>query len=218
MILLLAACAPTLMQTARTTGQGGFEAGVEGGLVRVSARDTEGEGSGTTVPVVNFVGRYGVSDRVDLGARVGFVGYGLQAKFLLTEPDALSGPRIAIVPEVAAIGGGGGQNGPRSFVARTNLGVLVGVPFEDDNEVTFGILSSNTLFGAGGGVGGAAGQIGLSVGVALQTTDTVQLMPEIGYKPLTYAVGQAEGDTAAGTTTGLRQLSFQLGVLVHNPR
>src|SRR5437868_24669 len=75
------------VQRAGTLGKGNFEFGVEpgfwGGLV--TSRDL-GVGN-LYLPSVNFSGRYGVSDRFDIGGRIGG-DLMLMAKILLTDPES----------------------------------------------------------------------------------------------------------------------------------
>lgn len=220
-LLLLGGCAPTLVQTASTVGKNQFEVGVEPGVARVAfAPDTDEEESnevtvtrGYTAPVLNLAFRYGISDRVDLGARFGFVGYTLQARFALL-PQEPGRFRLSVAPEMsilsASLGGTGGVLG------RFNLGVLGGIPV-GEHELVLGALGMTTFAGGtanGGGAGGFIGLFGGSVGFAAQVDDNVRLLPEIGYRPVL-----AAGASVTGAGNGLETLyvpawSFTLGILI----
>ncbi|MCA9570162.1 MAG: hypothetical protein KC656_20100 [Myxococcales bacterium] len=202
--LFLTGCAPTLVQTARTVGEGNFQGAIEPGFTMVSADGVTGG-----VPVVNFAGRYGVSEKVDVGVRIGSVGYALQGKFALTDPTDAAKTQISIVPEVSAIAAGG------AFLARANVGALFGIPV-GESELTIGALTSNTIGGAGGAGGGAGGfvsQVGGSVGYAAKL-GAVRLMPEVGFKPLVIGGGTASGAGSSGGVAFVPNVSFALGILV----
>src|SRR5687768_16316244 len=88
----LLGCASATLQTARTNGQGNFQFAVEPGVVYPSLL-------GGVFPSLNLSGRYGVSDRVDLGLRLGTSSfYEVQSKFLLTDPADIDGVALALAP------------------------------------------------------------------------------------------------------------------------
>src|SRR5262245_47544450 len=106
-LLAVSGCAAATLQTARTNGKGAFQAGIEPGVWVVT-----GAGAAIWVPSLNVSGRYGVSDRVDIGARVGTTLYEFQTKFALTDPAALDSIAFALAPSTTVFGfGGGGSAG-----------------------------------------------------------------------------------------------------------
>lgn len=80
---LLAGC-PSVqsVQTAKTAGQGNLEVGIEPGIIGVA-----GNGGGGFLPTVNASFRGGVSDRVDIGGRIGTSLIEVHGKFMFTDPQ-----------------------------------------------------------------------------------------------------------------------------------
>lgn len=194
-----------MMQTARTLGAGNVEAGVEGGGALPSLGGSEGL---YALPIGSLVGRVGVHDRIDVGARVGYAGVAAQTKLLLTNPADSTGFRLAIVPELAVSALGS------NFFVDVNLAVLTGVPI-GDHELTLGLLSNTTGFSFDDD---APMLLGGSVGFAFRVGSQHQVMPELGYKHR--VVGQPKRGEYAGPgfRPGRGELMLQVGILIRNER
>lgn len=184
-LLTMAGCSVSAVQTARTNGQGNLQVGLEPGVLGAGAG-----GVGGVWPAMDVAVRYGISDRVDLGGRMGSSsGVEFQSKFQLTGDD---GVVVALAPSlitafVAAGGAGGG------FVS-VPVPLLVDVPLGESTLVLGPRLRPTFAYGAGGGV--TASGVGLSgggtLGIALPVADTVKLLPEFGAElPLSGGVGVA---------------------------
>lgn len=195
MLMIASGCATSSFQTARTNGEGNFQLGVEPGVIGV-----QGGGIGFVAPSFNIAGRYGITDGVDLGARIGSMGYEVQAKIALTDhsdPDALA---LALAPGVTAIGAGGGGAG--FFLLAARIPFLIGIPV-GDSEFTIG-PRLEPLFIAGGGGGQGAGGFGLGAGVSLgfaaKLGSKFWLMPEASFGTPLFGAVAAGGDTASGVS------------------
>src|SRR5688572_17235135 len=75
----------TTLQRAKTLGKGKFEFSLEPGVL---AGTTLGTAGFIAAPRADLAGHFGVSDRVDLGFRLGSVGLEVQSKFELTRRDS----------------------------------------------------------------------------------------------------------------------------------
>ncbi len=199
------------VQTARTVGEGNFQFAVEPSAWGAASPD----GGGALVGF-NIAGRYGVSDRFDLGGRVGTTGAQLMGKVMFTDPEA-DGVRLALAP---AGGGFGLAAGGAGFGMLTlQVPLLIGVPVGEHSELTLGPRVHNILI-VGGGGGEAAGANfllgGLSVGFAGALGPNFRLMPELTVE---YPIVASAGATGAGGATELIGgdaiiWAFNLGFLV----
>lgn len=203
MLLLaaLSACAPATLQTARTNGEGNFQFAVEPGVLAAV-----GGGGAAVIPALNLSGRYGVSDRVDMGLRIGTLIYQLkflltyeyQLKFLLTDPAATDTTAVSIAPSTFLFFVG--ASGAGLLYWDTRVPVLFGIPTGDGSEFTVGPKVHTTVLGAGGGGVGGGGLIlyaGGTVGYAAKVGDKFRIMPGIDLE-----VPIVAGVTASTTGTG----------------
>ncbi len=185
-------CAGT-MQTARTNGTGNFQFGVEPGATILSSS----EGS-ITAPSFNLAGRYGITDTIDLGARIGTALYEIQSKFMLTDPNDQSGIAMSIAPSFTAIGAGTGDGG--SFYLGTKIPFLIGIPV-GDSELTIAPRLSPSFITAGSGDSDVTGFIlsgGGSVGFAARLGDTFWILPEISVEiPFVGGATASSGDSSS---------------------
>jgi len=211
--LLAAACAPATVQTARTNGQGNFQFGIEpGAIVGV------GGGGSAAGPAVNFAGRYGVTDRIDVGGRLGTSLYEIQVKAMLSDPAATDSMAISIAPStmIFAIGAGGAS----AFIADTRVPLLFGLPTGGGSEFTFGPSLRPTFVGGGGGGASAGGLLlsaGGQVGYAARLADNFRLVPQLDVSvPVLGAAAASGGDaSASGVDAGIggALVGIQLGLL-----
>ena len=97
-LVLASGCASIgSMQTADTLGKGNFQFAVEPGVW--GATSISEDVDGFAVPHLDFAARYGVSETVDIGARLGSSLAELQTKFLLTDVNDPS-KAISLAPSV----------------------------------------------------------------------------------------------------------------------
>lgn len=166
------------VQTADTLGAGRLQVGIEPGVAGV----IEPSRRVSLAPAADVAVRYGATDRLDVGGRFGQSGLELQLKLMVTPPGsrvAVSvAPHLAGQLRVSSTAAGGldvtGQLvnlglpvliglrlGAHQLVLGPRLHLLASVPFDTTERAT-------RLFAAGG-----------SVGVALQVSRAVAVMPEL---------------------------------------
>lgn len=208
LVAWLIGCAPATVQMARTSGKGTFELGLEPG---VQASYVEEEL--TAVPTANLAARYGVSDKLDLGARVGTGLYELQLKYMFTDPAATDEMAISIAPAGTLLAGGLPGVGGLYWSGR--LPVLFGIPMGDGSELTFGPVGSALLLTAGAGSSRAlalVGTVGGQVGYAARVADNLWLVPQLDFGVPVLAAAGARGNATAEVSAGYA-VGFQLGLL-----
>ncbi len=203
------------IQTAHTVGEGNFQGAIEPGLIAVPNTVNLNGGSGTTVlPTVNFAGRYGVTDRFDLGGRFGSSLYEITAKFQFTDDD---GTVVSLAPDATfaffAVGGVG------AGVFRTQFPLLIGIP-TGDHQLVVGpnwVFATTAAGGGGGAAGGTAMGPGAQVAYSLKLSDGFRLHPELSVKfPGMIAVAAASGGGATASGAGSSTtpvIGFNVGLL-----
>ncbi|QSQ12968.1 hypothetical protein JY572_32170 [Myxococcus landrumensis] len=203
------------VQTADTLGQGKFQFAMEPGLGGAGVVSGEGV-EGFYYPHIDLAMRYGVSDRVDLGVRIGSSLAELQSKFLLTHPD---NPDLAIslAPSVMGLFVGTDEDAVVGSYVNVAMPLLVGFKTSGGSEFVLGPRVSYTRIGAGGGGESAAVNllnVGTSVGYAIRVTEGFRLMPEVGFSvPVvgTFHSRDSDSELASGFNGGFVQ--FKLGFL-----
>jgi len=140
-----------------------------------------------------------VSDRVDIGARIGSVGYDVQAKIMLTDPSAHDSIAMSLAPQVTAIGAGG--SGAGFFLMRSAIPLLIGLPV-GDSEFTVAPRVSPWFFGGGGGgesAGGLALFVGGEAGFAARVGEKFWILPHVtfDYPVLAAAAGGGQSGVAS---------------------
>jgi hypothetical protein len=200
-----------MVQTAQTLGKGGWEVSIDPGVNGLIQYPTPG-------PVLHGAFRYGVTDSIDIGGRVGTTFLEFQSKFLLTAPEnpvvAVSiAPAVGVLFAFAALGG----------VPTLNASVPLLVGFKlGPHELTLGPRLQNTFF-FGETEADASAYIlnaGGSLGFAAQVTEKFRILPEISFAtPLVIgAIGGETGDEAIPFNFGLVFYSFNLGFQFGSPR
>lgn len=204
-------CAGT-MQTARTNGDGNFQFGVEPGVIHyTSAGATEGRAITLTRPSFNLAGRYGVTDSIDIGARIGTILYEIQAKFMLTDPSDQQAIALSLAPSVSVLGGSLDGHSD-TFYAGAKIPLLIGIPIGSSELTLTPRLSplvlteavngnSNTTFILSGGG---------SVGFAARVGNKFWIVPEVSVDIPFLGATAAGGDTGAGV--GFAGTFINLGV------
>lgn len=188
---LSSACATyATLQTTRPLGKGVTQVAVEPGVVGAMS----GTDLGGVAPRVDLSIRHGITEAVDIGARLGLGGLDVFGKFLVVQSD--DSLRIALVPTagllymVSSSGGGG--------VLNLSLPVLFGVPLGEHELVVGPKLYNTTLFGGVSEAGGAINVLmgGATVGFAARLSGGFTVLPEIAV--LTPLVGSSTS-TGQGT-------------------
>ncbi len=194
------------VQRADTLGRNNFQVGIEPGVLALPSLQAAVQVP-LIAPMVDVSVRYGVSEGVDVGGRIGTTGLELQGKFLLTKP----GDRhvaVSIAPTA-----GGFFFGLLNYAA-LNLPVLIGIKL-GDHELTFGPrLTGQFLFGAGAGTSAAISGLlaGLSLGFAAQLSEHFALLPEITVSiPVLGSVGIAGMTSASVAQQIVPVVQFKLG-------
>lgn len=190
------------MQRAETLGKGNREFAAEIGMVGAG-----GQGTVVAVPNPSFAARFGVSDRVDIGGRMGFSAIAFTTKVMLTEPGS-DGVKLSLAPEIGAF---------PLFVAwlgHLQMPLLIGIPMGGNNEMILGPRAHGYAIGTT--ADGTAGfvMVGTSVGFAFDLGG-LTLLPELTLEYPTFAgtsVGNVStADNLLGSNTLL--FNFQVGLL-----
>jgi hypothetical protein len=190
----------TTFQTADTNGRGKLQMALEGSSTGI----TTPSGS-VSIPTSNVAARYGVTDNVDIGARVGTVGGELMAKVRLSgAPGQLS---LALAPSVGGISLGGAS------LLSAQLPVLVGVPLGQHQLVlspkvhiyrasaigdttsengTTQVTASASLISAGTGVA-----------LALKLGESLRIVPELSVIYPLMVTGSASDGSTTETGSGM---------------
>lgn len=186
-------------QPARTMPERGFAVGVEGsGIGAFSDEGDELEGT------FSVTGRYAVSDRVEIGARVGTTRPEIMAKFRL-DPGKEGTTAISFAPSVGGfIVTATGIFGLNSY---GQLPILVGIPIGRHELVFGGAVHLAHAVDIETKVWGFALSPGASVGFVAQPTPWLSIVPNLA---LAMALLHA-GPMGAGTTD---TLAYQLGVAI----
>ncbi len=198
--LALLGCATIgTLQRAQTAGEDQLQVALEPGLY--GAQDGGDVG---LIPYGNVAARYGVSDSFDVGARVGFAGAELQAKWRVTPSDA---------PVVVAVApNAGGLFFGESSLVTAQLPVIVEVPVGEHALV---LGPKAWMVGAGAG-DTRASMLGLggSVGVALRLGPSFVILPEYAavrpvYGAYADVFGESGGETV-DTSFAMTHLSLSM--------
>lgn len=205
---LLTGCASSaVFSNARTLGAGNFEGVVEpqyiGGAVGEEAFG---------VPTLAVSGRYGVSDKVDLGARLGGSGLTLLSKFRLLDAQE-SGFDLTLAPSVGGLYLGAADAGGVGF-GTASLPLLFGINTGPRNQLVVGPSSNLLLLGGGeGGDSAVAGVLGVggNLGYQLWIGEGFAIQPELAVTAPVLAFAGATG-LGSGAAAGFGGVGFQFGV------
>jgi hypothetical protein len=186
-------------QPARTMPAGGFAVGVEGSGIGVFS-DAGDKQEGT----LSIAGRYAVTDRIEIGARVGSVRPEIMAKFRLDQGKP-GKTAISLAPSVGAfVATATGIVGVNSY---GQLPILVGIPVGRHEFVFSGALHFAHAVNVDTNVWGFALGPGASVGFVAQPLPWLSILPNLALAmPLLHA-----GPTGPGTSD---TLAYQLGLAI----
>lgn len=216
--LFATGCASTsTMGLARTLNKGavqGWIAAEGGGIVVPSA--TPGGGAGTGYPMVEGGVRFGASDHVELGARLGFNGLTLEGKFaLLRSPTMDSGINLSLNPMAGFFGLSVGS----AFIGNVafQLPLLIGIDFAG-HELVFGPRIYDQLYFGGLSSGTTSGSVALnllsaggSIGFAIKA-GPIRILPEVSVLVPFLSTGAVSGGGSASTGVDVGGFIFQAGI------
>jgi hypothetical protein len=178
-LVLLAGCPSfSTMGTARTLprGKGQFFVAPGGMVLQDFQQDSAGQDQSFGLPSVEFGGRYGVTDDVEVGAKVWLLGAEIDTKFaLLRSPSADAGLDVSLAPAISLYPfSAGDQNVTYAWV---HLPLLVGVNLGGSQLVVGPRVSGMFLTGSGDDV--SALWLGGSLGYAWKLADGFRILPEV---------------------------------------
>lgn len=219
-VLVTSGCASTsTMGLARTLNKGAFQGWVaaEGGGIIAAGASPGSPASGTGYPMVEGGVRVGASDHVELGARLGFNGLGIEGKFaLLRSPTMDTGVNLSLNPMIGFFGIALGSlfGGNLSF----QVPLLIGIDFSG-HELVFGPRIYDQIYfggiaGTGTGTGSAAINLlsaGGSVGIALKA-GPLRILPEFSVLVPFLATGGVTGGGGVASGAGVGGFIFQAGI------
>lgn len=199
------------LTTAHGVGKGNLQGAVEPGVGMVA-----GDGGSVIYPNLNLAMRYGVSDKVDIGGRIGTTSYEVIGKYVFTDggTDQLV---VSVAPSATfwafSFGGAGG-----GFFAY-QLPVLFGIP-TGESQLVVGPKLKHVVGLASGGDASSSGSVifgGAVVGYSAKLGDKFRLHPEVAVDvPLIAgASASAGGDSVGGSTSvgGAALVGVNLGLL-----
>ncbi len=207
-LLLLSGCASVgALQPAHVSGKGKGQLGLE-----LSQQANWNRGSFVSYPMVGVAGRYGVSDRVDLGGRIGPTGLEAQVKVQLSAPGS-TGVIFSLAPSVG-VAATDAQDVKLRYL-NIALPLLIGVPLPRGHQLILCPRVFDTLYNLdSGSLYGTLNTLflGASIGVGLRVWK-LWLIPEFGVAhPMlvsTLRSGGPGGTFAIGATTTF-QLNFSV--------
>lgn len=179
------------MGLARTLNQGAIQGWVapEGAGAIPINRPAGVTTGGIGWPNIEGGVRVGVTDRVELGGRLGFNGIMAEGKFGILRPETTdSGFNLSINPGIGFIGYGAGSGAGGGFVGVLTFSVpiLMGIDFGGHELVIGPRIIDQLLFGSfssssGGGASSTVNvfYVGGSVGFAIKVSGGFRIMPEI---------------------------------------
>lgn len=205
-VLALSGCATVgVFQAPQTLGKGRWQVAAELGSQAQAATDAI-----ALYPVFGVTGRYGVSETVDVGARLGPSGLELQGKVMLTPR---TGTVVSLAPSV-----GGTFAVPSGLVlgsAQAAIPVLIGVPLGPRAQLIFAPRVHDTLLVLFAGQAGATVNtvsLGGAIGVAIPIK-RLQLIPDVGFlAPI--ATTTWRSDLPPGTAWVQGRWTFQANLTV----
>lgn len=202
-------------QTARTLGKGRSRVAVE-----ASAWGAVSPAATRLAPDVAVAARWGLTDRFDLGGRIGGHGLELDAKLQLTPPKR-PGLVVSLAPAV-----GGGTLAVRTAVATTayvQVPVLLGLRLGSRVRLVLGPKLELWYVRAGdsststGIVAARFFGVGTSVGVSVRLTRGLRVLPELTviYPVAAWGVTSTTAATHTGLLVGTAKgVAAQVGVAV----
>ena len=165
------------------------------------------------MPTVNLSGRYGITDRFDLGGRFGTSLIELHGKVMFTDPADPEALQIAFAPQLGGIFvGAAGESAGYGWL---NAPVLFDIPV-GQHDIVVG-PRVHTTFAGGGGGGGVLFSIGSSIGFAAKVGNTARILPELAVVvPLAGSISGGGTDFLGGGVIYTVNLGILLGGRDHS--
>lgn len=181
------------MGTARTLpkGRGQFFIAPGATVLQDFQQRDDGSSESFGLPSLEFGGRYGVTDRVELGGKIWMLGMEIDSKFALVRaetPDA--GVDVALAPAVSFYPFRSGDTD--ATYAYFHLPLLIGVN-AGGSQLVIGPRVSDLVI-RGGGENLNAVMLGGSLGYAWKLGDGFRLLPEVS---LAYPIHVTQGGTSS---------------------
>ncbi len=208
--VLATACASvTSGQRAETLGKGGKSVALETSYRATIERDTV-----LAFPLLGVTARYGVTDRIDAGVRLGSAGLGIQGKFRLRDSERSVLSLAPTIDWVHAYDDGVGFD-----AVETALPLLAGFRIRPDLQLIASARAHSSLLESDFGRPTSLHTLGVgaAVGVAVQT-QLGWVLPEFGVLWPFLVTGHPP-DEMGGTTTAVDRVIAQLSLsfLLENP-
>lgn len=172
---MVSGCASiTAVQTADTIGRGNLQWGIETGIQGTSPRDGD---TGFAWPRIDVAARYGLTERLDVGARIGQSVLEVNSKFLFTSPED---PHVALslLPSAGGLVMIDSKTDERFGTFSFALPVLFGIKL-GPNELVVAPRAQYLVFLVSKPV--HAVLAGGSVGFAIRVSPNFIVMPELGF-------------------------------------
>lgn len=199
------------LQTAHSLGKGKTQLALETGEQALVTRDTL-----RAYPVSGIAVRHGVSERVDLGARLGPSGLEAMVKVQLTRPppDVV----VSLAPQLAAYAWNTSDVAIRAYNAA--LPVLVGIPLPHEHQLVLAPRVHLASFSLG--AGSAHGfldtlAVGGTVGIAwkMPSSKAIRIVTELGVmRPVLLWADRSDGVGGLATLPERWTLQANLGFLL----
>ncbi len=201
------------MSSARTLQKGKFQVSMAPG-----AYGAVSSTSNVYLPQLDLQGRYGVTDRFELGARLWLVGAAVDAKFgLFRSADPNNGFNLSVDPGLGYLGLTSSGSGSSASVGTVTLylPVLLGFRFAG-HELTVGPkLVDMVLLGSSNGTSTLGGNIllaGSSIGFAIRVGDNFKITPEASFLyPFAGSTTSGSNVAVGGGAIVQLALGFQFG-------
>lgn len=201
---------PASYTSASAIGKGNINVAVEPAVLGVAA-----PGTNLWAPMGNLSARFGVTERLELGGRMGGTALELLSKYQFTNP---ANPRLAvsIAPSLGGLALGAGTASVGSFGLQVPL--LIGLKTGGGSEFFVGPRLLDWLLLGGLGVGTSAAvnvlNVGTSVGYFARVADFFAIVPEINvlYPLLGGAFARAGGASTGGNRLLGGGVFFQVGL------
>jgi hypothetical protein len=216
LMTLLTGCPSfTTMGTARTLPEKKGQFYIAPGYMQLSSfqRDTAANKSVSIgFPTVEFGGRYGITDRFELGGKAWFFGAELDAKLALLRSERLdSGVNVSLAPGLSYMNfTSGGTGSTHASYAWFHLPLLIGFATGGGGELTVGPRVSDMLVSSNGNTVNVV-WLGGSLGYAIRIGEGMRVLPEVTFSyPASASAG---GVTVTELTPKGAAIQVNLGLL-----
>ena len=164
-------------------------------------------------PQVELGGRYGITDDIEVGAKLWLPGLELESKFAILRPEKDEGNwDLSVAPGISYIGGMSGTatgSGYELHVLTVYLGLPVGYRFACGNEIVVGPKLANQTWTTEDESGSTANllYLGTSLSYLWHVTEGIIIAPEFAI-----ASPMVESVPGFGTDVGIGAVLWQAGI------